>query len=57
MDIDGKDELRPKDCTNWEKKSLTNCPYIKNTYEGWDSETWSCETCGEYFHLYYDDMA
>jgi hypothetical protein len=35
----------------------TSCPNMKNTYEGYESETWSCEVCGEHFKLYYEDMA
>lgn len=51
-DHKGDPAKKPADCT-----SQTNCPHIKCTYEGMDSETWSCPACGEYFKLYYDEMA
>jgi hypothetical protein len=51
-DHKGDPAKKPTDCT-----SHTNCPHIKCTYEGMDSETWSCPLCGEHFKLYYDEMA
>jgi hypothetical protein len=44
------DPDRPKFGT-WSK-----CPHIKCTYEGWESETYNCERCGEHYTLYEDEM-
>lgn len=42
---------RPANC-----RQNTKCTNIRCVYEGWDSETWECKTCGCYFTLYYEDM-
>lgn len=53
------DEERPK--TIWDSPNSvgywTKCPNIKMTYNGFDGESYSCEICGEYYKLYYEDMA
>ena len=52
-DRKGDPMKRSADCDG----GYTACPHIKNTYEGFDSETWECPVCGEFFKLYYEDMA
>lgn len=34
----------------------TSCPHIKNPYEGFEGERWTCERCGLSFFLDYEDM-
>lgn len=48
----GDESKKPVECRdNW-----TKCPNIKLTYQGWGSETYECDVCGERFKLYYEDM-
>lgn len=50
---DGNKEIQERENCPVRK---TDCKNIENTYEGYDSETWKCEVCGEFFILYYDEM-
>ncbi len=52
-DREGDKEKQPGgDCG----EHSTTCRNIKCTYEGHESETWSCETCGASYTLYDDEM-
>lgn len=39
--------------------SKTSCPNMRETSSNtdMDGETYDCPVCGEYFRLYYEDMA
>jgi len=52
MDIKGDKAKQPAGC----KDGSTDCPNLKNIYEGYDGERWQCEVCGESFYLDYDEM-
>lgn len=41
----------PQGLGNW-----SQCPNLKNTYEGMDGERYRCEVCGKSYFLDYDDM-
>lgn len=50
----GDKSKQPPECT---VDKDNRCPNLDQTYQGYDSETYRCKTCGEYFKLYYDEMA
>ena len=54
-DKKGDPTKQPPECV--EHLSKTHCPYIECVGERMDGETWECRRCGEYFHLYYEDIA
>lgn len=48
---------QPESCKKLVSK--TRCPNMRETSSNTDmsGETYSCPVCGEYFRLYYEDMA
>lgn len=52
-------EERPKNI--WDSPNAvgywTKCPHIKMSHQGFDSESYDCDVCGERYTLYYEDMA
>lgn len=55
MATKGDPAKQPADCKI--NDAPPRCPNIVQTYQGYDKETYSCEVCGEFYSLYYDDMA
>lgn len=53
MSQKGDPAKQPPECD--ERKS-GRCPHLKNTYEGFDGERYSCEVCGRSYFLDYDEM-
>ena len=51
-DTKGDPDKQPPEC----KRRSLDCPNIRNTYEGYDGERWSCDHCGKSFYLDYEDM-
>lgn len=51
MEHKGDKDKQPEDCTKH-----SDCPYVEFT-QGWETETYKCQTCGAYWRLYYEDMA
>lgn len=53
-DTKGNPDKQPPECKI--NEAPPRCPHCICTYEGWDEETYNCETCGEHYKLYYEDM-
>lgn len=52
----GKDEKRPKECIDLGKWKM-KCPNLKELDPtNMEGETYSCEVCGEYIYLDYEEM-
>lgn len=53
-DRKGDPKKKPAECM---ENGLT-CPHLKEVSSKYDmeGESYSCELCGEYYRLYYDDM-
>lgn len=52
-------DMKPSDvCIDQPDKRFADCPNIKCTYEGWDSETYACQKagCSRRYKLYDDEM-
>ena len=57
MSEKGDRAKQPAGC-DADKYSRNPCPNLKETSSKFDmdGETYSCEVCGVYFRLYYDEM-
>lgn len=58
MEKEEIERKRTKDCGRRKGNTFLNasCPNYKEIGGGMDGEIYKCEVCGEYTHLYYDDM-
>jgi hypothetical protein len=54
-DRTGDPAKKPPECKTSEFP--TRCPHLVDvTPKSFETETYSCEVCGEYFRLYYSEM-
>lgn len=52
----GDPEKQPPECKALGSYKMA-CPNLNETGGGMTGERYECEVCGEYFFLYYEDMA
>lgn len=56
-DVKGDPAKRVAGCKLDVTGGRNECPNLKEVGGGFDTDRYRCETCGERFTLYYEDMA